>query len=176
MNTKTVGYFASYLTKSSKEDLRIWLNNFLSKDDLFFIEINGKLEGGEVIDKAHLTLFYGIDDSVISEEEIDSFLVNNIVPKDIKIDSVTLFATENPELKILVLLVNDVEGHFKKMHLKIRDGFSYFPEQYKYKNYTPHITLAYVKESFDISKFKIDTVPPIILDFLEYRKHIKLDN
>lgn len=169
MENKKIGYFASYLTSKSKEELKNWLNNFISKEDLFFAEINGKTEEGEVVDKAHITLFYGLDDKKMNTQDIEVLIQENPIPEYISVGSVKTFSTPISGSKILVLSIEDNEKIFHNLHNKIKVGFEYFSEEYKYKKYNPHITLAYVKESFDMSKLDIKLLPPLILEKLEYK-------
>jgi 2'-5' RNA ligase len=87
----------------------------------------------------HITLLYGYDNSIIPEM-VENILKNFIKePIEVEIEGIGLF--ENKTFDV-------VKFNIKKSEIlqKLYDELSKLPNSNKFKNFTPHITIAYVKK------------------------------
>ena len=132
-------------------DVRAAYGNAFNEDDLFYGDIPElKYAQGDVAaTKAHLTLLFGIHPSPSYRRNVDAVL-RGWEPEDVFIDHVGHFPSriEGQDYNCIVghvtPLPNLLEGNAR---LKVLDHTDSFPE------YKPHITLAYIKGSADLSKW-----------------------
>jgi len=82
----------------------------------------------------HITVLYGF--SALDENEMKSFLENIDMPK-ISIGKVSIF--ENPEFDVVKM---EADGDVRQMH----ENLKRFPHNLTHADYSPHITIAYVKK------------------------------
>ena len=69
MNQKNTGYVAIKFKEESIRKLNIFASQ-IGSENLFYKKIGGEMEGGDVANKAHLTLFYGLNDLTVNKNEI----------------------------------------------------------------------------------------------------------
>ena len=77
----------------------------IPEGDLFTMKINDKQEGGNVANDAHMTLFFGINDSKLNHEMISNYLANFQISK-LQLGSLDAFHTKQPGCKILIIKIN----------------------------------------------------------------------
>ncbi|HBD24888.1 MAG: hypothetical protein A2566_00995 [Candidatus Zambryskibacteria bacterium RIFOXYD1_FULL_40_13] len=113
----------------------------IPEGDLFTMKINDKQEGGNVANDAHMTLFFGINDSKLNHEMISNYLANFQISK-LQLGSLDAFHTKQPGCKILIIKINDSDGKLAMIH----DALLEFPHFSEYQDnvFVPHITIAYV--------------------------------
>lgn len=127
-NDYDYGCVLTYLDFIDWEDII----NQIDEDDLYTGETYGKVK------TPHLTYLYGYEDTKIDEvkEKLDEL---NLKPFQIETDAIDLFESENYDV---------VKFNVKKSKLlqSIFDKLSELPNKNLFKNYSPHITIAYVKK------------------------------
>jgi len=87
----------------------------------------------------HVTVMYGL--SPIEETRVKNLL--NKVPKKIVAELGKISKFENVDTPYDVLKIEVRSPHLSKIHEMIRKNFE---NNYKWPNYSPHVTLAYVKK------------------------------
>lgn len=87
----------------------------------------------------HITLMYGLDDK--EESRVKELLTK--VPSKIMAELGKISKFENADAPYDVLKIEVKSPHLNKIHEMIRKNFD---NNYKWPNYNPHVTLAYVKK------------------------------
>lgn len=118
-------------------------NNFYYSPDPECLHINGN-----VTQKLHCTLFFGIDPSTINDKKLLDIIDNSDFSKIILGDFVILNGWQN-EYKILCIEVLDEDGRFTKFAKEIERLFNNENVRYDVK---PHISLAYVQSAYKLPK------------------------
>lgn len=110
------------------------ITSFIDNQDLYTVE-NDNTYGLQ--DRPHLTLLYGLHKEVTSEMVED--VLKDVKPFDIEIDGVDIFENEDYDV---------VKFNIKKTDIlqSIFDELSKLPNSNSFKDYRPHITIAYVKK------------------------------
>lgn len=147
------------------------ITSFIDTDDIYTVSDN---DNYGIQDRPHLTLLYGTHKEVTSEQ-VES-LLKNVKPFSIEIDGVDIF--ENKDYDV-------VKFNVKKNDLlqSIFDSLSTLPNSNSFKDYNPHITIAYVKKGTGKKyiksdyKWKVDNINEVtysMVDGNEYK--FSLDN
>ncbi len=110
------------------------ITQFIDNDDIYTVSGNNTYG---VQDKPHLTLLYGTHKEVESKQ-VES-LLKDIKPFSIDIDGVDIFENEDYDV---------VKFNIKKSDIlqSMFDKLSSLPNSNSFKDYKPHITIAYVKK------------------------------
>jgi 2'-5' RNA ligase len=87
----------------------------------------------------HITLMYGLDDK--EEARVKELL--NKIPKNIMAELGQISKFENADTPYDVLKVEVKSPHLSRIHEMIKKNFN---NDYKWPEYNPHVTLAYVKK------------------------------
>ncbi|MFA5652314.1 MAG: 2'-5' RNA ligase family protein [Candidatus Paceibacterota bacterium] len=145
-----IGYVTAEFSEEFKKSIREW-SLVIPKEEIVSVEINGKMEGGNVTNDLHLTLFYGFDDEKINKKELLKFLGEKAL-RELRIEGLRTFSVPQYKCNILYLKIDG-----KNMLEKIHDSLKKFPYFEKFQNnkFIPHLTIAYIKDSFDISLLKL---------------------
>jgi hypothetical protein len=98
---------------------------------------------GDVSDKAHITLLYGLITPAYEQtENVDEVLASWDRPSYLAVDSVTFFPSPFKDEDGYAAIVAKVEDpHLDEAHARL----SYLPHVNTFPSYEPHMTLAYVK-------------------------------
>jgi len=107
----------------------------IHQEDIYKVE--GKNYGLQP--RPHLTLLYGIHDTV-TDEQIQSCF-QDATEDDFKVEISGISLFENPEFDVVKLEVNKTP----KLE-EIYKNLSEFPNSNQFPDYKPHITIAYVKK------------------------------
>ncbi len=161
-----IGYVVAILSQAARESLGSWVRATIPDEALFTTEINGVLEGGNVAQKSHLTLFFGINGDVVDRRTVEG-LLNSIIVPDLKVKGIDSFKIPNVPCKILHLTIDDSDGQLRAVH----DLFSTLPhlEDKQEPDYVPHITLAYVKNSFNEHLIKYNGLNKLKVQEIAYK-------
>lgn len=157
MEPKKIGYVEVQFTPETHQQVVAWAHT-IKNEDLVTATIDGKTEGGNVTDKLHLTLFYGFDDERLDKDKLSEF-INQIKLKDFKVSGLGIFPVKEYDCYVLYLRVEDNDNELKKIYMGLKE-FSHFSEYQKFE-YTPHITVAYVKKDFNLDAIK-QNLPKIL--------------
>lgn len=165
-----VGYVAAFLESTTTTQLTRWAEKSLVKSKLFVRQQPGeKQEGGIVTTKAHVTLFFGLNEKIINHQQLTDYL-NNLQLKPITVKSWGLFATPEPRCQILHLLLDDEDGVLTRIHETLAQ-FPHYPQLKQ--RFTPHLTVAYVTSDYNLSELPPPPIEKIKFDRIEYRLYSK---
>ncbi|MBP6945572.1 2'-5' RNA ligase family protein [Patescibacteria group bacterium] len=150
MQDQKTGYVALTFAEDVKQRIIQWSKQF---DESFFSAVvDGKTEGGNVTNKLHLTLFYGFNEEQFDKAELLGFLTG-LKLDPLSIEGVGTFPVPQYNAKVLFLRVKD-DGKLKEAHEKLKT-YPFFEEYQKY-GFTPHITIGFVRDTFDESSITYD--------------------
>jgi hypothetical protein len=107
----------------------------IDSDDIYKVE--GKSYGLQP--RSHLTLLYGIHDTVSDEEILNCFKGFKEDDFKVQLDGVSIF--ENPEFDVVKLGVV-LTPRIKEINKRLSE----LPNSNQFPEYKPHVTLAYVKK------------------------------
>lgn len=116
------------------DDLITWGKKKIKDTDIFVSQTDPSF-GRE--DEMHVTILYGIHSD--SSEEVNKY-ISSKKPITVKLGEVDVFT--NPE-KFDVVVIKVVSDELSALNAKLTDKVEFTN---KYKEYKPHITLAYVKK------------------------------
>lgn len=167
--SKIIGYVACEFDESNKKALIAWVNKHINENNLTYASVSGKIMGGNVAEDLHLTLIYGLATDLVYEEKITEYL-NKITLGKVLIKGLGIFKLTELQAKVLYLDIDDGEGIVEK----ISDELAKFPvgdyaNQFKFK---PHVTIAYVKDSFDAEALEYAGPKTLRIAKIVYKKHI----
>ena len=142
------------------------ITQFIDSDDVYTVSGNDTYG---IQDRPHLTLLYGTHKEVESKQ-VES-LLKGTKPFSIDIDGVDIFENEDYDV---------VKFNIKKSDIlqSMFDKLSSLPNSNKFKDYKPHITIAYVKKGTGKKyikpdyKWKVDNIDEItysMVDGNEYK-------
>lgn len=155
LNKSKIGYVSADLVPETIQSLTEWSNKYIPQKSLFTMEMGGKVEGGNVMDDAHLTLFFGIDEQNLDHKKLQDYL-SSLDVKTLKIECVNTFETPQQGCKIIYLKVSNQKNKLSSIHNDILK-FPHFKELQNL-NFVPHITIAFVKEEFDERSIPLDNI------------------
>lgn len=167
MNKKEKGYISVVIQDEFIKHLLVWSETAIPKEVILQQEIDGKLEGGNVLSEAHLTLFFGLDDQLANKNKIREF-IDSVNLKELRIDGIKVFHMPQMKCKILYFAVEDKGGSLRSVNNKFLE-LPHFKEDQK--PFVPHITIAYVKDSFNESSISYDGPVIFPVKSVEYIKH-----
>lgn len=144
---RQIGYIEAVFQEDEKQKVVDWVNS-IKKEDLFTAIINGKVEGGNIANKLHLTLYYGFNEYLLNKDDLFHY-IESMIPKTVDIIGLGTFPIKGYDCKVLFLKVSDTENILRKIHNDL-GKYSHFVE-YQQEEYVPHISIAYVKKDFDLN-------------------------
>jgi 2'-5' RNA ligase len=136
-----IGYVEILFNSEEKQILINRVRSLLNQNDLYYSDVVQRI-AGDVTKSLHLTLYFGLIDEDIDHSDLRNVL-EKINIKEVKIKSIDLWNGYQDLYKILVLSIDDSD----KLLAKYSNQFSKFPHEKEYE-FKPHITLAYVKNTF----------------------------
>ncbi len=102
------GYVAIEFDEISQRQVVKWSKQ-IKDQDLATANINGKIKGGNVTEKLHLTLFYGFDDVHLNQSSLDALITKLDIPS-IDIVNIGIFPAKEFDCNVLYLGVSDASG------------------------------------------------------------------
>lgn len=138
------GYIQIEFDLNFRKSLQKWCEDIISPHDCVFGVIDGEEIGGIVANKAHITICYGIAGSILIDNQINKEIKKIILP-NIRIKNIGYFSVPDYHAKIIYLSICDDEI-LKSINEQFKKYIS--PKLKEIKPFIPHITLAYVSESF----------------------------
>jgi len=165
MENKEIGYVEVVLTEKSKQKV-VDFSRIIKDEDLFTAKINGKIEGGNLTEKSHLTLFFGLNDKLVNKEKLLEY-INSIKLESIMIEAIDMFPVKEYNCKILYLRVKDDNFLIKNISNNFKN-FPYFIESQP-AEFIPHITIAYVKNNFDPTELSNNFPTTLYLERIVYK-------
>lgn len=114
---------------------------------------------GDVTNKIHFTLFYGLDENAHTNPELNKLIFSEKI-SELEVNKLVLFEGYQGLYKVLCIEVKDEDKKLFKFSKKIA-SFSN-DETFATREFKPHITLAYVQREYIIPKdyvSKLENIP-----------------
>lgn len=121
------------------------VNKVCKPEDFYYSDTISRISG-DVSDKLHLTLFYGLIDQQINAKEMSNHL-GTLSFKTVKLGKPFLKIGYKGLYKILMIEVLDEDGQLAAAHESLKQ----FAHMETSQVFLPHITLAYVNADYEIS-------------------------
>lgn len=152
-----LGYFQVVFVEKDKQLISKIANKIFAKNDFYTSE---EYTSGDVTNDLHMTLFYGIKNEKLDIKNVTKYL-STLKLSRIKLGEIKFFNGYKNQYKVAHIEVIDLTNQLTKL----ASSFKMFPydETVQFDKYRPHITLAYVKNSFDTDKFYQNRLPKISL-------------
>lgn len=144
MNQHT-GYAAVEFDEASQKHVMDWSMQ-LKSSDLVTANINGKIKGGNVTEKLHLTIFYGFDEDNLDQSNLVALITKLDIPT-VNIVGIGMFPAKEFDCNVLYFSVSDESGKLQSAFERLK-GFPHFANHQNI-NFKPHITIAYVTKDFN---------------------------
>ncbi len=110
------------------------VTDMIDRDDVY-VDINDSIKGIET--DPHITILYGLKDGTSLEEVIKN--LHNYPPLEINIDGVDIFESDRYDVvKFTIEKTKQLEDMFQSL--------SKIPNENSFPDYSPHITISYVKK------------------------------
>lgn len=118
--------------------------NFLNSMDLYKSSTPLKFWiNGDVTNRAHATLLYGLLTPAYKQQEnIDELLASWERPKFLTVDDISVFPSTDPQEPYGCVVAHVSDDSLYEAHKRL----SYLPHVNTFPDYRPHVALAYVKE------------------------------
>jgi len=142
------GYIEATFSRKDLLTFASLVTDLCTRDDFYYSNVVDYIRG-DVSSKLHITIFYGL-----INEDIHTYAlrkdVRNITLKTLKLGKLFLVPGYKKMYKILCLEVLDKDNRLKHIHEHFK---SYkFNQSVQHKKFMPHLTLAYVKPSFELKQ------------------------
>lgn len=141
---KQFAYVEVIFYKNASRLFKKIVKDVVSKDQFYYSEVVSRIRG-DVTDKIHFTLFYGLDETVLKNKELRE-LIKNIEIKELKLKKLVLFDGYQDLYKVLCVEIDDEDKSLLSLSKKMLN-FEHDKELGK-RDFKPHITLAYVQPDY----------------------------
>lgn len=145
---KNYGYVEFFLDKEEIEFFKNIVKSIVPKDQLYFSDRVARISG-DVSLKAHFTLFYGIEENELNNPLLKDYVLT-VQISEVKIKNLALWKGYQNFYSILCIEIDDSDKtlfNFFQNMLKFGHSFELALREFK-----PHITLAYVQNTFQLPK------------------------
>lgn len=138
-----IGWIGLTFKAETHKAIAEWASQF--KGQFFSVDVNGKMEGGDVTNKLHLTLFYGLNEEDLDKSRLAEYL-SDIKISDLEVIDVSALDIPQYHAKALILKIRD-DGRLRRIHEELKE----FPYLTKYQNdeFIPHVTVGFFRNDFD---------------------------
>jgi len=153
---KKFAYVELMFFKNATKQFKKIVKDVVSKEQFYYSDQISRISG-DVTDKIHFTLFYGLDESVMNNKELKK-LLKKIEVKKLDLSKLVLFEGYQGMYKVLCVEVNDEDKTLYNLSEKMLD-FEHDEELGK-REFKAHITLAYVQPDYVLPKqYALDKKP-----------------
>ncbi len=139
--------------KFSREIIEMF-DNFLKKiipeDMLYYSPVVEHIRGN-MSKTLHCTIFFGLNEDAVKNTELKDILNNNKIDK-IQLGELSYINGYENLYKVLVANVLDQDKELITLHNKIEDFALKESSDFKTREFKPHLTLAYVKNEYELPK------------------------
>jgi 2'-5' RNA ligase len=151
--TDQLGYVTIEIEDDHITQIKNLLSTICTSNDFYYSDVVPRI-AGDVTDKLHLTLFYGLLHKQIDKEKLLKEL-NNINLEELTLENIALKQGYQGLYQILWLTVLDSDNYLLNLSTEIG---KFNPSNYDpHYTFLPHITLAYVRPEF---KLKTELIIP----------------
>jgi 2'-5' RNA ligase len=154
---KKFAYVELIFYENAKGYFKKVVKDVVTKDQLYYSDVVSRISG-DVTDKIHFTLFYGLAESVLDNTKLKEFIKDTQI-EELKLKQLVLFEGYQNLYKVLCVEVDDEDRMLKGVSQKMLD-FEHDEELGK-REFKPHITIAYVQPDYELPtdySIKEDTV------------------
>ena len=151
---KKYAYVECLLGNDVITELKDLVAKVVTDDNFYYSDVISRISG-DVTAKAHLTLFYGLDESEMNNSELKDY-IKNIEIAELQLNNFMLFDGYQNMYKVLCIEVDDSSQKL----LAISRKLSQFKHEGDYE-FKPHITLAYVKADYVLPAETNPAIEPI---------------
>jgi 2'-5' RNA ligase len=144
---KDYGYISILFQENDVKIFKNIIANVCSQEDFYYSEIRESISG-DVTAKLHLTIFYGLIAEKIDKTKMKRHL-ESIKLESLKLGKIFLKSGYQNLYQILEVEVLDENNVLKEIYESFK-VFSY--EESVQLEFKPHLTLAYVKSDYQLSK------------------------
>lgn len=153
-----LGYFQIVFQDNDKQLISKLTKRMFTKKDLFKSVVVDYIDGDVTYD-LHMTLFYGIKNEKLNLDDVARYL-EQVKVNAVELGGIRFFIGYQNQYKVAYLEVVDREAKLSNL----ASSFKKFPfdDSVQYEIYKPHITLAYLKNNFNVDKFcrnKLSKIP-----------------
>ncbi len=153
---KKFAYVELMFYKNATKQFKKIVRDVVSKEQFYYSDQISRISG-DVTDKIHFTLFYGLNASVMNNEELKK-LLKRIEVKKLDLGKLVLLEGYQGMYKVLCVEVNDEDKTLHNLSKKMLD-FEHDEELGK-REFKAHITLAYVQPNYELPKqYVLDKKP-----------------
>lgn len=146
MTERDYGYVATTFAGEDIESFQDLAKRIAQREDLYYSNTVDYIQG-DVSSKLHLTLFYGLLDEKIDRDEMNTYLASIDVPQALTLGGLTVKDEYKGYCQILWVDVLDKDGKLRE----ISESFRRFPyEESVQLGFVPHLTLAYVRNGYQL--------------------------
>lgn len=154
---KQFAYVELVFYKNARKHFKKMVKDVVSKNQFYYSDVVSRIQG-DVTDKIHFTLFYGLDESVMNNKELKK-LIKNTKIKELKLKKLVLFDGYQGLYKVLCVEIEDEDKSLSSLSKNMLN-FEHDEELGK-REFKPHITLAYVQPDYvlpEAYKMEKDTI------------------
>jgi 2'-5' RNA ligase len=146
---KKYGYVEIKFPRAFNKKLKNILRNLVDSDKFYYSDAVDYIQG-DVTDKIHLTVFFGLRDVELKNKKLKTFL-KNLKVENILFDKFLIIDGYKGLYKVLSLSIdNESKSKLQEIHDEIMK-YNFDPEMI-HDEFKPHVTLAYVIKDFEIPK------------------------
>ena len=154
------GYISATFPEETVQYFRK-VTSLICKTDDFYVSKEVGYINGDVSGSLHMTLFYGLSSNVDGDEV--SRIASSLNIDTLVLGSVALRTNRNWPYKLLWIPILDVNGELKAA----AELFKRFPHESSVQlDFFPHLSLAYVKQDFEL------TIVPVIPQTLKIKEFL----
>lgn len=145
-------YIKANFAKAAIDNFTILVEGKLDKTFLYKSPVINYING-IVTENLHLTLFFGLKPLEVSNPELFDFIEESNI-SEISLGEIATFEGYKGLYKVLVMKVIDLDGNLNQFYNNVQDRFEVDKEVMN-SSFKPHLTLAYVKNEFELKNFEI---------------------
>lgn len=148
MNEKNYAYVELTFYKNTKNYFRKIVSEVVSPDQFYYSDIISRIRG-DVTEKAHFTLFFGLEEASVNNPQLQK-LINTTTIKIVRLGKLELFEGYQGLYKVLCIKILDEDKSLFNLSNKMLN-FDH-DKSVVHTDFKPHITLAYVKSDYTLPK------------------------
>lgn len=145
---KKFAYVELVFYKNVRKHFKKIVRDVVSKDQFYYSDVVSRIRG-DVSDKVHFTLFYGLEETVLNNKDL-ARVIKKMQIKELKLKKLVLFEGYQGMYKVLCVEVDDDDKSLFSLSQKMLE-FEHDEEHGK-REFKPHITLAYVQPNYELPK------------------------
>jgi 2'-5' RNA ligase len=148
MTDKQFAYVEFIFFENVRKHLKKIVKDVVKKEQFYYSDVVSRIRG-DVTDKIHFTLFYGLNEAVLNDKELKK-AIENMDVNELKLRRLVLFDGYQGMYKVLAVEVDDRD---KKLLSLSKEMLNFdHDEEHGRREFKPHITIAYVQADYVIPK------------------------